>query len=188
MKVRLNVATARLESNRRFAVGAAIVGVLGVTAMLVLAGRAFSVWRADTAFRTEQSQIETEMSQLRAQRRELEQFFAQPDTVQRRELAAFLNGLIAERAFPWTRIFMDLERSLPAGVRVVSIEPRLVADHVELRLTVGAVTDEDKLKFLRVLEGSHEFSGIQVLGEKRSERPGDPDQIVVALQARYSAT
>ena len=49
MKTRVNLATAPLESNRRFAIGAASVGVLGVAAMFLLAGRAFSIWRADRA-------------------------------------------------------------------------------------------------------------------------------------------
>jgi hypothetical protein len=188
MKTRLNVATAPLESNRRFAVGAASVGIVGLAAMFLLAGRAYSVWRADTDFRAEQAQIEVDMSQLRAERSQLEQFFGRPETVQKRELAGFLNGLIAQRSFPWTRIFMNLESSLPGGVRVVSIEPKLVDDHLELRLTVGASSDEGKLKFLRALEGSGEFSDIEVLDERRSGRPTDADPILLQLQARYSAS
>jgi Tfp pilus assembly protein PilN len=96
--------------------------------------------------------------------------------------------MIAQRAFPWTQIFMDLERNLPDGVRVVSIEPRLAGDHLELRLTIGAKTDEGKLKFLKALEDSHEFSDIEVLGENRiGSRSGD-DQVMMALNARYSAS
>ena len=81
---------------------------------------------------------------------------------------------------------MDLERSLPDGVRVVSIEPRLANDHLELKLTIGARTDEGKLKFLKALEDSRTFSEIQVLGEARTGRAGDTDQVVMALNARYS--
>ena len=83
---------------------------------------------------------------------------------------------------------MDLEQSLPEGVRVVSIEPRLVGDHLELRLLIGTTNDEGKLKFLRALEGSSDFSSIEVLSEGRSERPTDADHIVLSLQARYSAS
>jgi len=188
MKIRLNLATSPLEGNRRFAVGAATAAVVGLAALFLLAGRAYQVWRAETAFRAEQAQIETDMARLRSERRELEQFFNRPETVQRRELASFLNSLIAQRAFPWTRIFMDFERSLPPGVRVVSIEPRLVDDYVQLRLTIGAASDEGKLKFLRSLEGSKAFSRIEVQGERRSDRPGESDEIVLLLQARYSAS
>jgi hypothetical protein len=188
MKIRLNLATVPLEGNRRFAVGAASAAVVGLAALFLLAGRAYQVWRADTDFRVEQAQIESDMARLRGERRELEQFFSRPETVQRRDLAAFLNSLIAQRAFPWTRIFMDFERSLPPGVRVISIEPRLVDDYVQLRLTVGAASDDGKLQFLRTLETSKAFSRIEVQGERRADRPGESGEIVLVLQARYSAS
>jgi hypothetical protein len=184
MKIRLNLATSPLEGNRRFAAGAAAIAFFGLIAFFVLAARAYAVWRADTEFRTEESQIEGEMSRLLAERRELEQFFGRPETVQRRELAAFLNSLIAQRAFPWTRIFMDFERNLPPGVRIISIEPRLVENYVQLRLTIAALDDEGKLAFLRTIEDSQAFSRIEVQGERRA----DTGDIMVLLEARYSAT
>src|SRR5271167_3465436 len=138
MKVRLNLATHPLESNRRFALGAAVVGGVGVLAMLLLSWHAYSSWRADVAVRNQEAQLQKDMQQLNGRRAELEAYFNRPDSVRRRELSSFLNGLIAQRAFPWTKIFMDLERNMPVGVRVVSIEPKLVGDHLELRLNVGA--------------------------------------------------
>ena len=188
MKARLNLATAPLEGNRRFAVSATAVAVVGLGALFVLGSRAYQVWRADTNFRAEQAQIDADMARLRAERQELEQFFNRPDTVQRRDLSAFLNSLIAQRAFPWTRIFMDFESNLPAGVRIVSIEPRLVDNYVQLRLTVGATNDVSKLAFLRRLEESAAFSHIQVEGERRSDSTtGGAREIVMLLHARYSA-
>jgi hypothetical protein len=188
MKARLNLATAPLVGNRHFAVGAATVAVVGLVALFLLGQRAYQVWRAETDFRAEQAQIDSDTNRLRQERQELAQFFNRPDTVQRRDLAAFLNSLIAQRAFPWTRIFMDFESGLPPGVRIVSIEPRLVDDYVQLRLTVGASNDVSKLQFLRRLEESKSFSHIQVEGERRGEpTAGDTGEIVVLLQARYSA-
>lgn len=188
MKVRLNLATAPLASNRRFVVFATTVGSVGLIAMALLAWNAYSVRRSNTVIRAEQASMESDMQNLRRRRTDLEVFFNRPETIQRRELSTILNGLIAQRAFPWTQIFMDLERSLPDGVRVVSIEPRLADDHLELKLTIGARNDEGKLKFLKALEDSHAFSEIQVLGEARAAKPGDTDQVVMALNARYSNT
>jgi Tfp pilus assembly protein PilN len=188
MNIRLNLATRPLVSNRRFAVGATTVGTVGLVAMFFLSWHAYAVWQADKVFRAQELRLEGEISGLRANRGVLEKFFNQPQSIQRRDRAAFLNGLIAQRAFPWTRIFMDLEHSLPDGVRVVSIEPRLVGDHLELRLLVGTSNDEGKLKFLRALEDSSDFSEIEVLTEARSARASDADQIMLSLRARYSAT
>jgi Tfp pilus assembly protein PilN len=188
MNIRLNLATRPIESNRRFAVGATTIATVSLIAMLLLSWHAYAAWRADKAFRAEESRLQGEMNGLQADREMLQTFFNQPAITQRRDRAAFLNSLIAQRAFPWTRIFMDLEQSLPEGVRVVSIEPRLVGDHLELRLLIGTVDDQGKLKFLRALEGSSDFSAIEVLSEGRSERPTDADHIMLSLQARYSAT
>lgn len=188
MKIRLNLATKPLESNRSFAAGAALVGGLGVLAMLFLSWHAFSVWRTNAQLRDEETKIETDMSRLRGQRANIEQFFNEDTTVQQVDRAKFLNSLIAQRAFPWTKIFMDLERNMPVGVRVVSIEPKLEGDHLELRLNVGAIDDDSKLKFLKSLESAPEFSQIEVFSEGRSENTAGPDKIVLSLQARYSAT
>ena len=96
--------------------------------------------------------LELQIAKLQQQRQGLSEFFENPQTVQRRQRAAYLNSLIQQRAFPWIKIFMDLERILPEGVRVVSIEPKLEGDNVQLTVLVGAMTDEGKLKFLKALE------------------------------------
>ena len=188
MKVRLNLATSPLEKNRRFVVFSTIIGGLGLLTMALLSWNVYSMRRSNTALRLEQARMEGDMQALRRRRADLEAFFNRPETIQRRDLSAFLNGLIAQRAFPWTQIFMDLERNLPDGVRVISIEPRLAYDHLELKLTIGAKTDEGKLRFLKALEGSRAFSDIEVLGENRTGSRAGEDQVLMALNARYSAT
>jgi Tfp pilus assembly protein PilN len=188
MKVRLNLATVPLEKNRPFIVFSTAIGTIGLLTMGLLSWNVYSVRRANTAIRLEQSRIEADMQGLRRRRADLESFFNRPETVQRRELSSFLNGMIAQRAFPWTQIFMDLERNLPDGVRIVSIEPHLSEDHLELRLTIGAKTDDGKLKFLKALEDSHTFSAIEVLGENRTGGKAGDDQVMMSLNARYSAS
>lgn len=188
MKVRLNLATSPLENNRRFALGAVLVGTFAVVALVLLSWRAYSVWRADKALRADRTSLEREMSDLRAERRKLEAYFIQPDVRPLRDRAAFLNALIEQRSFPWTKIFMDLERSLPEGVRVVSISPKMSEGRVEVKIVIGAVSDESKLKFLRALEESKEFSRIQLQAETRPSRPGEADKVYLELVARYATT
>jgi len=186
MKVRLNLATSPLESKRRFAVSSSVVGSLATLGLLLLSWHAYSVWRSDKVFRARQSAIESQIAALQQQRQALASFFDQPETVKRRQRAAYLNALIQQRAFPWIKIFMDLESILPEGVRVVSIEPKLSGDNVQLRFTVGALTDEGKLKFLKTLETSPEFSHIQLLNESNATRADQSDRVVLELQAQYS--
>lgn len=186
MKVRLNLATTPLESNRRFAAAATLIGAIALVALLALSARAYSVWRSDKVFSARQDALEADIAKLRLQRKSLGAFFDNSETVQRRQRAAYLNSLIQQRAFPWIKIFMDLEQILPEGVRVVSIEPKLVGDNVQLRVQVGAASDEGKLKFLKALEHSAEFSHIQLLSESRPGRPEQTDRVVLQIEAQYS--
>jgi type IV pilus assembly protein PilN len=186
MKVRLNLSTSPLESNRRFTVAASVIGTIAIVALLVLSYRTYSVWQSDKVLRARQDALEVQIARLEQQRQGLSGFFENPATVQRRQRAAYLNSLIQQRAFPWIKIFMDLERILPAGVRVVSIEPKLSADTVQLTFLVGAMSDESKLKFLKALESSPEFSHIELLSESRPVRTDQLDRVVLSLQAQYS--
>src|SRR6202790_4344267 len=178
MKVRLNLATSPLESNRRFAVAASAIGFLAILGLLLLSWNAFSVWRVDKVFRTRQATLENQIAVLQQQRQNLASFFDQLETVKRRQRAAYLNALIQQRAFPWIKIFMDLERILPEGVRVVSIEPKLSGDTLQLTFLVGARAHEGKLKFLKALENSPEFSHIELLNESRPARPEQTDRVM----------
>jgi type IV pilus assembly protein PilN len=186
MKVRLNLSTSPLESNRRFAMGATVIGAIAIVALLVLSYRTFSVWRSDKLLRAQQDTLELQIAKLQQQRQGLYEFFENSQTVQRRQRAAYLNSLIQQRAFPWIKIFMDLERILPEGVRVVSIEPKLAGDTVQLTVLVGAMSDESKLKFLKALESSPEFSHIELLSETRPIKPEQTDRVMLSLQAEYS--
>jgi|ERR1700722_1157199 len=186
MKVRLNLSTSPLMSNRRFALASGVVGTIGVLALILLSYRTYSAWRSEKVLGAREDALELQIGKLQQQRQGLSEFFENPQTVGRRQRAAYLNSLIQQRAFPWIKIFMDLERILPEGVRVVSIEPKMNGDTVQLTVLVGALNDESKLKFLKALEGSPEFSHIQLLSEQRPERTDQPDRVLLSLQAEYS--
>jgi type IV pilus assembly protein PilN len=187
MKVRLNLATTPLQSHRRFTAGALALGFLALLGLVLLSARAYTEWRVDRASRARQAQIQSQIEALQQQREVLTTFFDNPETVKRRQRAAYLNALIQQRAFPWIQIFMDLERILPEGVRVISIEPKLAGDNLQLKLVIGALTDESKLKFLKSLETSPEFSHIQLLDESGANRPDQSDRVVLDLLAQYTA-
>jgi Tfp pilus assembly protein PilN len=186
MKVRLNLSTSPLESNRRFALGAGVIGAIAIVALLALSYRTYSIWQNDKVLRAKQDALEVQIGKLQQQRQSLSAFFENPETMQRRQRAAYLNSLLQQRAFPWIKIFMDLERILPEGVRVVSVAPKLSGENVQLTFLVGAISDDSKLKFLKALEGSPEFSHIELLSETRPERPEQTDRVLLALQAQYS--
>jgi type IV pilus assembly protein PilN len=187
MKVRLNLSTRPLVTHRRFLAGAWVVGVIAGIFFLALGWHVYSVRRADETLRVKVAQIRQEMVGLEQQRRDLEHFFAQPENARLHERSAFLNTLIDEQSLNWTQMFMDLEKILPAGVRVVSIEPKHDKGQVEVKLVVGAMNDEAKLKFLRALEASPAFTHVELGGERMisTGTPG-PDRMEVELKVVYS--
>jgi len=128
-----------------------------------------------------------QLAKYESQRQELQRFFNQKDIASLHDRAVFLNGIIDARSFNWTRMFMDLERILPAGVHVISIEPKQYAGHAELKLTVAATSDEAKLKLLHALEQSKEFSEVQEVREYTPTQGNNAlgDQKVVLLTTSY---
>lgn len=187
MKPRLNLATSPLENHRRFLLGASLAGALALTVLVALGISTYRGWRANREMRSETARLQSELQEFRSQRRELEDFFKLPETRRVLDRAGFLNALIAQRAFPWTRVFMDLERQLPTGVRVVSIVPRMEGDHVEVKLSVGASSDEAKLKLLKALQESKQFSRFQVTAETRPTRQDESDRVMLDLTIWYQS-
>ena len=58
-----------------------------------------------------------------------------------------------------------------------------------MKLTIGATSDEAKLKFLHALEQSPSFSQLQVLNQKQSQaQQGNNDKVDVELSVVYSRT
>lgn len=193
MKVRLNLATKALPKRRKFLVGAGAVGTAAGILFLALGWHVYSVRNSDRARREKSDKLRQEMLVLEQQRRDLERFFEQPENKSLHDRSAFLNTLIDEQSLNWTQMFMDLEKILPAGVRVVSIEPRHEKGRVEVKLTIGAASDEAELKFVQALENSSAFTHVQLVSVKKQSQVGsngasNGDDTEAELTAVYSRT
>ncbi len=189
MKLRLNLATQPLENKRPFLAATGTLGALGIFLFVLLSHGAYKSWRANRDLRLEIARLETQITANKQRQAELQGYFRSPQAQQVLDRASFLNSLIGERSFPWTKIFMDLEKTLPAGVRVVNIAPRLQNGKAVVAITVGAATDDSKIKFLETLEKSPAFSNVQVQEERHSEQPAAGfDKIVLQLTAWYQTT
>jgi len=161
---------------------------IGIPALLLALGLSLKVVRdraASGVRRVEAARLEKEIEAHTARRNELEQFFSDPATRLLTQRAAFLNSIIDQRSFPWTDLFLDLEKRLPGGVHVVSLAPSLVENHVEVKMRVGALSDKSKLEFLKSLESAPEFSQLELLSESRSGRNEDRDVVILDLTAQY---
>jgi hypothetical protein len=186
MKLQLNLSTSPRQNKRPFLAGSVLIGTLGALAFVLLFHAAYRSWRSNRELRGEISRAESDIRTNRQKQTELETYFRTPQAVKVLDRASFLNSLIGQRSFPWTKIFMDLEQTLPPGVRVVNISPKLNNGRAQVEITIGAATDEGKIKFLEALEHSKVFSEIQVKGERHVETGGAADKVVLDLTAWYA--
>lgn len=191
MKTHFNLATAPLENNRRFIAGASVLGTLALAAMVVLSLHAVSARRVNQDMR---AQIDDLHSQIRISLRQqdaLRSKFKSPLAEEALKRSTFLNGLIEARTFPWTKMFADLEQILPPGVRVISISPHMDrGGGVRVELSIGAVNDEQALKFLNSMSSSPVFSDLHVNQETHPGKApqGEDDTVLVNLEAHYSTS
>jgi len=167
-----------------------VAAAVGLPALVLFVGLCLKITRdraASSERRDEVAAIEKEMAGNRDERRDLEKFFAEPGVKQVTERAAFLNGIIDDRSFPWTQFFLDLERRMPGGVRVLTLAPSLAGDHLLVKFHVAALSDKSKLEFLQALEKAPEFSAVQLVSETHAEKSDERDAVLLDLTAQYRA-
>jgi type IV pilus assembly protein PilN len=185
MRVRLNLATKPLETHRKFIAGSGLLGFVAAIVFLTLGWHVYQARKANAEMRAKSAGIVKQVAEFEQQRAALERFFNLDENRHLHDRAAFINNLIDARSFNWTLMFMDLEKVLPAGVRVVSIEPKQEKGRIEVKFIIGAVSDEAKLKFLKALEDSKTFTHVELVGEHHPSGGTSTDQIVVELSAEY---
>jgi hypothetical protein len=182
MQLRLNLSTSPRENKRPFLAAAGLLGTLGLLALLLLSHAAYTSWRSNRAMHLSIARLEQQIQDGETKQHVLDSYFKSQQAQQVLDRAGFLNSLIGERSFPWTKVFMDLGETLPAGVRVISISPRLDGGRALVKIEVGALTDEAKVKFLESLEHSKDFADIQVQAEHREQ---NTNEVLLDLTAWY---
>ncbi len=114
---------------------------------------------------------------------ELESELAAADLEWQNRQVAFLNRRIAERVFPWSRLFDRLTEALPRQVRLTRLRPRYGREGlpgaaakgeetVNLDLTAEAQTEEAILEFVNALFEHPAFRSPNLESEMR--RGGSP--------------
>ena len=187
MYVRLNLATKPLISHRRFLAGSAALGVLGLALLSGLGWRFYVLRKAEENFRARSSKVQQELAAVTKQRGDLEKYFDQQQAAGFQDRAKFVVGVLQSRSINWTQMFMDLEKTLPPGVHVLHIEPKLDKGVVSVHFMVGATNQEAKLKLLKAFENSPSFTHVELLSERVATQPG-VDPLTIEFEAEYPNT
>ena len=189
MKTTFNLATAPLENNRRFIAGSGVLGAIALAAVVFLSLNAVHARRANREMRMSIDNLREQIRIELRQQESLRNAFKEPQAVESLKRSDFLNGLIEARTFPWTKMFADLEQILPAGVRVISISPQMDNEgRVKVTLSIGAVNEEQEIKFLTAMDASPVFSEVHIMQETHPEKEqqGATDKVLLSLEAHYS--
>ena len=133
--------------------------LMGVLAVLALG---LGLWLHSVSQRAAAAQarldaVHAQTLALQQQRSANEARMRQPQNRDVLDRSHFLNGVFARKSFSWTAVMMDLERVLPPGVQVTSIEPQVSKEgEVTIRLRVSG--DRDRaVQLVRNLEHSSRF-------------------------------
>jgi type IV pilus assembly protein PilN len=141
---------------------------MGVLAVLAIGlGFALHSLKAKASVaRARMDRLKAETYKYQHERQVNEARMHQPQNTAVLERSQFLNAVFAWKSFSWTAVMMDLEKVLPTGVQVTSIEPNITKEgDVTIRLRVSG--DRDRaVQLVRNLETSQRFLSPRLSSEQ----------------------
>ena len=123
MKIPINLASQPFRRDRAMlaasiAVSLMLVGTLGALISLIMADRALL---ADV--RSDVDGLNRQIRAATAEQERLDAVLRKPENAEVLERSVFLNALLYRKGISWTRIFADLEKTVPYNVKVLAIRP-----------------------------------------------------------------
>jgi type IV pilus assembly protein PilN len=126
--------------------------------------------------------LKAKTQQFQQERQVNEARMHQPQNMAVLERSQFLNDLFERKSFSWTAVMMDLERVLPVGVQVTSIEPVITKEgDVNIRLRVSG--DRDRaVQLVRNLETSQRFVAPRLVSEAAQKQQSNRSPMQMQMQ------
>ncbi len=183
MKIPINLASQPFQRVRAMllasiAVSLALAGTLVALILLIMADRA---QMADV--RHDIQRLNRELRQAQADQVRLTAVVNKPENSEVLERSVFINTLIYRKGISWTRIFSDLEKTLPYNVKVLQIRPTLNSrNEVALDMVLASDNSDAMLKAMQELENSPLF------GELLSPSTQTPTQSDPLYRYRITVT
>lgn len=194
MRITLNLATRPYADQgpalKRLRIGMAVLAV--VLALLGLGLMHFH----QTALRmaAQEATVDQSIARIQQEQSGYQAQMQQPPNARVLTQAQFLNQLFDEKSFSWTAAMEDLERVLPGGVQVVSLEPSRGKDgRLTLRLRTSGQR-ERSVELVRNMERSRRFANPRVSGENAEnsssqggfQQVGDANRVSFEILAEYN--
>ena len=161
MKIPINLATQPFRRDRPILVGSGLVAVLLAGALAVLISLILMDRTQSADVRLDVAHLNDAIRQASAEQAGIEAVLRRPENAEVLERSVFLNELLYRKGISWRKIFADLGQVLPRNVRVMTIRPFVNKDNkVTLDMTVGAMSPEAVIDFLKALESSPLFESV----------------------------
>lgn len=165
MRIPLNLASQPFRRDRPVLIGSAMVAVLMLLTLGLLTSMAITERRDVKDTGAVLNRINAQIGRIEHEQAKLEATMRQPGNEVVLDRSVLFNALIRRKAISWTRIFEDIEKVLPADVRVVSIRPQMTArNQVLLDVVVASTAPASVIGFMGKLEGSDAFGLANVSG------------------------
>jgi type IV pilus assembly protein PilN len=182
MRIPINLASQPFRRDRPLVVGAVVTGValVGLLALLISLAAMDRAELRDS--RAAIARLQSQLRTLSAEQAKLDAALRRPENAEVLESSVFLNTLLYRKGISWTRIFADLEKTLPHNVRIISVRPSVNAQNqVALDMVVGSEAPEPVIGLLKTLQDSPLFGSVYL----HSALP--PSQTNPLYQYRVSA-
>ena len=158
MTVNINLASQPFRRDRPMLIGSAVSGVLLLALLGMLISLNLSERTRLASTRKDVDRLDSQLRVIAAEQAKLEAVLRKPENAQVLDRSVLLNSLLYRKGISWTKIFADLEKTLPHNVRVISIRPSVDAQNqIMLEMNVGSEQTEPLLQLLIKLENSEQF-------------------------------
>jgi type IV pilus assembly protein PilN len=159
MKIGINLASEPFRRDRPMLIGSAAVAVLMTLSLGTLIFLAVTDQKLIERDRRTQAQLDRELTRVTADQRKLDADVHRPDNSEVLEQSILINELLLRKGISWTRIFADLEKTLPPNARITQIKPQVDnSNKIVLEMTAASESSEPLNAFMIKLEGSDVFS------------------------------
>jgi len=161
MKIPINLASQPFRRVRAMLLASAAVSLL-LAATLAAVVSLILTERAQMAdVRHDVDRLNSRIRQAGAEQAKLAAVLNRPENAEVLERSVFINTLLYRKGISWTRIFSDLEKTLPYNVKVLQIRPTLDdRNRVLLDMTLASESAAAAAQAMMALENSPLFGGV----------------------------
>ena len=174
MKIGINLASEPFRRDRPVLIASAALAILLLASLTALVSLSLNDRRLMKRDRAMQARLESDLRTLSGDARKSESEIHRTENAEVLERSVLINQLLLRKGISWTKLFADLEKTLPHNVRIVQIHPVVSpANQVQLEMTVASDSPDPIITFVQNLEMSDVFGSAQV-GAYQSPSQTDP--------------